>query len=401
MGAWAGSEDTGALPSRRRRRIRAHRGRGVPLIACAALALLAAAVWLGPRAGALPHRVATRSSRVHLAAGAPPRAVASCQRRAHPAVAQARGTGGAHRRPRVPADAGPTGFAVGGSPARPVAPAPSFDPFAHVLVLEYHDVVPAACAQDAEEIPVAAFARQMAELHASHVPVVTARTLALWLEAGVTLPRQVVVLTFDDGYEGVYLYAFPILARDHLPFTVFLIGHDVRRSGPPVPSGLARLTVAEIRTMEASGLVDVESHTYNLHGNVPCPYDCASAPVIARDLAHNDALILRWTGRRPVAFAYPGGRLSPAGLREAVDHYAIAFIGMRVPPQALWAADSRWLVPRYFVFPRTNVAGVLRAQRDGWHWTTEVPDFFLNPAALRERLLLAARALRARTAPAG
>jgi len=250
-----------------------------------------------------------------------------------------------------------------------------YNVFSHLLVLEYHDVVPAACAHDAYEIPVGAFARQMAELYQSHVPVVDARTLATWLATGTPLPPQVVVLTFDDGYEGVYLYAYPILLKYHFPFSVFLIGHVVRRRGPEVPSGWARLTYAEIRTMEASGLADFESHTWNLHGGIPCPYRCADARTIARDLAREDAFVYQLTRQWPVAFAYPGGGVSPVGLEEARAHYLIAFIGNRVPEEPLWAQDWRWLVPRYIVLARTNVAGLLRAMRNGWRWYRPVPDF--------------------------
>ncbi len=359
------------------------------------VALVAIAAGLGRARGGsirlLPARATAGSTPLAAAARAAPAAPACRPLRIPHLVAHAKTA--AALRPVLPRDSGPSGFA--GAPAatmpRPPAPGPApYTAFSHLLVLEYHDVVPAACAHDAEEVPVAAFARQMAELHASHVPVVTARTLAAWLSTGVPLPPQVVVLTFDDGYEGVYLYALPILARYHLPFTVFLIGHDVRRAGPALPSGWARLTDTEIRRMQATGLVDFESHTFNLHGNVRCPYDCASAPVIARDLARNDRFILGLTGQWPVAFAYPGGRLTPTGLREARSHYAIAFVGMRLPPRGLWEGYSRWLVPRFFVDAGTNIAGVLRAQRDGWHWYTLVPRFFLNPAALHARVALAA-----------
>ena len=36
-----------------------------------------------------------------------------------------------------------------------------------------------------------------------------------------------VVLTFDDAYENVYRHAFPILARERLPFEVFVIGDRI------------------------------------------------------------------------------------------------------------------------------------------------------------------------------
>ena len=282
------------------------------------------------------------------------------------------------------APAGPPSLhAVGAVPRRVVtvrahpwtSDPPMAAPFRHVLVLEYHAIVPAQCAHNAYEVPVSAFARQMAQLHASGVPVVTARTLAAWMSAGAALPPLVAVVTFDDGYEGVYRYALPVLSRYHMPFTAFVIGSAVRPSGPVYPSGLARLTVAELRAMQATGLADIESHTWNLHGNVPCPYNCASAPAIASDLAHENRFIRRTTGIAPIAFAYPGGMVSAAGLDEAKRFYQIAFIGEAVPPPAVWSSEARWLLPRFVVVAGTDVTKLVRQQRGGLAWYTTQADF--------------------------
>jgi peptidoglycan/xylan/chitin deacetylase (PgdA/CDA1 family) len=83
-----------------------------------------------------------------------------------------------------------------------------------------------------------------------------------FMDHRATVPEKAVVLTFDDGYQGVYQYAFPILKKHHAPATIFIIGYTVGRTP-------GYLTWPEAQEMEASGLVTVGGHTYNLHWQGP------------------------------------------------------------------------------------------------------------------------------------
>ena len=40
-------------------------------------------------------------------------------------------------------------------------------------------------------------------------------------------PRGSIVITFDDGYENNYLYAFPVLKQYHYPATIFVVSDMV------------------------------------------------------------------------------------------------------------------------------------------------------------------------------
>ena len=71
-----------------------------------------------------------------------------------------------------------------------------------------------------EALPTEVFERQM-QLIARHYVVLPVEELVARLRAG-TVPRNAVAITFDDGYRDVLTHAAPILARYHLPATVFL-----------------------------------------------------------------------------------------------------------------------------------------------------------------------------------
>jgi hypothetical protein len=92
---------------------------------------------------------------------------------------------------------------------------------------------------------------------------------------GAALPENPVVLTFDDGYLDNWVYAFPILKRYGLQGTIFVNpefidpSDKLRRNLDDVTAGTIRmfdlnstgfLSWAEMRAMEAAGVMDIQSH---------------------------------------------------------------------------------------------------------------------------------------------
>lgn len=99
----------------------------------------------------------------------------------------------------------------------------------------------------------ALFESQMTWLVRNGYHVVRLADLAAFLAGGKALPRRSVVLTFDDGYESVHRHAFPVLRKLGLPATVFVYTDFL--------GGGDALTWAQLQEMQASGLVDVQSHS--------------------------------------------------------------------------------------------------------------------------------------------
>ena len=48
------------------------------------------------------------------------------------------------------------------------------------------------------------------------------------------LPSRTAALTFDDGFSGLYEHVLPVLVREKLPATVFLVAETLTPGGRPV-----------------------------------------------------------------------------------------------------------------------------------------------------------------------
>ena len=98
---------------------------------------------------------------------------------------------------------------------------------AHVPILMYHYVEPLP--EDADEIRVGLtvqpgiFRQQLAYLHARGYRSVSLYDLLYYLAHGKPLPEKPIIFTFDDGYRGLYKYAFPHMQAFGYSGTVFLV----------------------------------------------------------------------------------------------------------------------------------------------------------------------------------
>ena len=127
-----------------------------------------------------------------------------------------------------------------------------------VRILTYHRVAPPRGGRSYEPltVPPQRFRRQLQLLDALGATFVSLDLVADWLEGKAELPPRATVLTFDDGFEDVHRYAFPLLAERAVPAMIYLVPERPddgwRRDQSPEPEKL--LSWPQIREMAEAGL---------------------------------------------------------------------------------------------------------------------------------------------------
>ena len=117
------------------------------------------------------------------------------------------------------------------APAPEIPAAPSFElnKSSVVSILGYHDF------RDRGGSPmlIAApkFREQMQAIKDSKIPVISFSDMMAWKRGEKNIPEESIVITMDDGWEGVYTYAYPVLREFGFPFTIYLYKKYVNIGG--------------------------------------------------------------------------------------------------------------------------------------------------------------------------
>ena len=121
------------------------------------------------------------------------------------------------------------------------------------------------------------FRRQMETLLSEGFTSISPHRLVDHLRRGSPLPSRSALITFDDGYEGVHRFAYPVLKRYGLKAIVFLISAFLGRENSWDASICGRfkhLSIRQIREMAGYGL------EFGSHG--VCHLFLDSAPALLR-----------------------------------------------------------------------------------------------------------------------
>ncbi|UOO81578.1 poly-beta-1,6-N-acetyl-D-glucosamine N-deacetylase PgaB [Uruburuella testudinis] len=158
------------------------------------------------------------------------------------------------------------------------------------------------------------------------------------------LPEKPVLLTFDDGYESFYRLVFPLLKAYRFPAVFAVVtGWLDTPEGGTIAYGRQQLprrdfvSWAQVKEMHDSGLVEIASHTHNLHRSLQGnPGGSQFAAVLSGhyrngryeteseyrarlrdDFRRSAASIARHTGQRPRVMVWPYGQFSETAAQIA------------------------------------------------------------------------------------
>lgn len=221
------------------------------------------------------------------------------------------------------------------------------DPGAFIAIA-YHDVVQTKAELASDGVTVDHLIDQFEWLLANNYHPISIDDLLAAKSGTKPLPKKAVLLCWDDGYTSFYTIVFPLLKAYHFPAVLALEGSWIE----PGPGAMVHygstmvprskfLTWSQMKKLAASPLVEIASHTYDLHHGVPADgYGDKIPAVIAHlydhkthryetdqeqfqriltDLKKNSALLKKRLGKAPRVMVWPFGRYNEPALKAAAE----------------------------------------------------------------------------------
>lgn len=153
---------------------------------------------------------------------------------------------------------------------------------------------------------------------------VSAKELIDFVYYGNPLPENPILISFDDGYYSNYQLAFPLLKKYNMKAIIFAIGwaigkDEYKNTGEKI---INHFDFNEIREMINTGLIEVQSHTFDMHQSKSheqnvnvresvLKFDSETEKeyieALENDYRKFDTLLFNNAGYRNYAIAYPHG----------------------------------------------------------------------------------------------
>jgi peptidoglycan/xylan/chitin deacetylase (PgdA/CDA1 family) len=169
------------------------------------------------------------------------------------------------------------------------------------------------------------------------------------LERGAKLPSRPIMITFDDGYRGVWANALPVLMRLQMPATAYVITDRISNGDPSF------LTWRQLRALQANG-VTVGSHTVT-HPDLTTLDDARALA----ELADSRQALERRLGRPVQWFAYPAG--AEDARIVSLTHRAGYVLAVTTQPGSVQSAADPLELHRYEILDSTHVTGLAQLLR--------------------------------------
>ncbi|MCP4629878.1 MAG: poly-beta-1,6-N-acetyl-D-glucosamine N-deacetylase PgaB [bacterium] len=222
-------------------------------------------------------------------------------------------------------------------------------PYKSFQALCYHDVrddVTGKLDPDETAVSTATLGEHFAWLKSRGYHPIDVDDILAARDGAEKLPEKAVLLTFDDGYVSFYSKVFPLLKLYNFPAVLAVVGKwlevppggTFNYSNKPKPREHL-VSWEQIREMQASGLVEIASHSYDLHrGIVSTPQgniqaravfryydeqtgyetDSAYKQRIYEDLKKSAAVIEKYTKIRPRVMVWPYGHFNGLSVEAAI-----------------------------------------------------------------------------------
>ena len=175
-----------------------------------------------------------------------------------------------------------------------------------------------------------------------------------------------VIITFDDGYEDNYLYAYPILKEYGYSAIIFLVAGLQTNSWDEKEPQVRMLGTSQIKEMHKNG-IEFGSHTLS-----HCDLTKVSLQEADRELRESKKMLEDKLGFEIKSIAYPYGNCNDEikKLSEAAG-YELSFATDKAP---IGLHEDRHQIRRIAIFPNTDVRGLARKVKGNYVFRKEKND---------------------------
>lgn len=191
-----------------------------------------------------------------------------------------------------------------------------------VPIIMYHGILKDESRQSTYVISPQLFESDLKYLKENGYTSIVVQDLINYVDNGVPLPEKSVMLTFDDGYYNNYIYAYPLAQKYGMKFVLSPIGSvtDKYSESGERHEIYTHVTWSNIKEMIHSGMVEIQNHSYSLHGDENSGRLGAKklkkeslahyTNLLQQDLTKMQTKFKENTGWTPTAFFYPFGIIS-------------------------------------------------------------------------------------------
>ncbi len=166
------------------------------------------------------------------------------------------------------------------------------------------------------------FEEQISAMYNAGYSSLTFDDINNYVRYGWDLPERSVIITFDDGYLSNYEYAYPILQKYGMKATIFSVGCTMGSDTYKDTGNSIRphFSIAQAQEMFDSGLISIQSHTYDLHrvegwdaeyrdgaSKLDGESDAEFAYMFIEDLNRESELLSQINGNIISTLSYPNG----------------------------------------------------------------------------------------------
>ena len=202
-------------------------------------------------------------------------------------------------------------------------------------VIMYHDIKTEPL--NYFDVIVKDFCAQLDWLKANDYETLSIEDLISYIRNGETFPEKSVIITFDDGYNGIYNYAFPELKKRNMKAVFFITASVIDK----VDGSYPHVTVKELQEIASDRNFSIGSHTLT-HPNLTKMTHNEKI----HELAESKRILEQLTGREVISMAYPEGNYDKQVIESVKESgYEIAFA---VQDRGLLDEDARFSIPRIF-----------------------------------------------------